>query len=85
MKLPVLLFAAALALAACTVGNPIRSESSGPERSQGGGSAGSRGPLYCQTVPAGCLRPRRLGTDLRERALRRFGPLGDRPTDQRRV
>ncbi|MER2509398.1 hypothetical protein [Amaricoccus sp.] len=43
---------AALLLAACTVGSPIRQESPDTGRSQGGGSAGSRGPLYCQTVPA---------------------------------
>lgn len=48
---PLLVLLATLALAACTVGAPIRQESEGPARSQGGGSAASRGPLYCQTVP----------------------------------
>lgn len=49
---PVLALALLLLLAACTVGAPIRSPSDGPTRPQGGGSAASRGPLYCQTVPA---------------------------------
>ncbi len=52
MKSAASLFFAVLLLTACTVGIPIRQPSEGASRSQGGGSAGSRGPLYCQTVPA---------------------------------
>ncbi len=48
MKLPLLLGACALLLAACQV-EAVNSPPDGDDA--GGGAAGAKGRLYCQTVP----------------------------------